>query len=69
MAAIGFFTWVFMRHVAFAYSCFAAWYELVNGLSLLKESEYEIFALPYSFMVVMLTMLQCMHLFWTYYLA
>lgn len=38
ISAIGFFTWVFMRHVAFAYSIFAAWWELINEVSRCQEA-------------------------------
>lgn len=37
-AAIGFFTWVYMRHVAFAYCIYASWWELFNGVSSCTEA-------------------------------
>ena len=63
-------SWFILRIFIFNYSCvYAPWYEaIVDVPKMLSPIEFEVLLLPYYFMCIMLTGLEIMHLFWTYYI-
>ncbi len=68
---LGFMNWILLRVFAFSYYCiYVSYYAYFNIIRHNISGEMNsVLELPYVFCCVMMTILEVLQLFWTYYIA